>query len=136
MEEKAKNSEFKVITIFTALLLIFGVAMLVLSLTVFGKPLFWDEVGGTIMSKTSNSVVLQYVHNGATYLGTEIKNLKLSAGVGDTIAIRVNPANPTEITVITNIGLLIVMFALSGIMIAGGIAVPVYYFIKNRKAAK
>ena len=136
MEEKAKNSEFRVIIVFTALLLAFGVAMLVLSLTVFGKPLFWDEVGGTIAGKTSNSVILQYVHNGVTYLGTEIKNLKLSANVGDTIAIRVNPANPSEITVMTNMALLVVMFALSGIMILGGIAVPVYYFIKNRKVAE
>ena len=136
MEEKAKKSEFRVIIVFTALLLAFGVAMLVLTLTVFGKPLFWDEVGGSIAMKSSNSVVISYIHNGVHYLGTEIKNLTTNYQVGDTIPIRVNPANPTEITVLSNMALLIVMFVLSGVMILGGIIVPIYYIVKSKKSVE
>ena len=137
MKENENRSELRVVIIFTALLLAFGIAMLVLSLTVFGKALFWDEVGGTIINKsTNNDVLISYIHNNTFYPPITIKNLVTSANIGDTIAIRVNPANPTEVTVLNNMGLLVTMFALSGVMILGGIGFPTYYFIKNRKIGK
>lgn len=136
MEQKAKNSELRVIIIFTGLLLAFGIAMLVLSLTVFGKPLFWDEVGGTIAFKTADSVKIAYQYNNVNYFPVEIKNVSVAGNIGDIISIRVNPVKPTEITILKNVGLLVVMFALSGVMLLGGIALPIYYLIKSKKVSE
>lgn len=134
MEENEKKSELRMVVIFTALLVAFGVAMLVLILTVFGKALFWPEVGAKYIGQNGKDCIISYIYDNIDFPVITIKNFQPNAQILDTIAIRVNPANPADITILTNVWLLVIMFVLSGIMILGGIALPIGYILKNKKA--
>lgn len=132
MEENERKSELRMVVIFTALLVAFGVAMLVLTLTVFGKALFWPEVGAKYVGQNGKDCLISYIYDNIDFPLVTIKNFQPNANLLDTISIRVNPANPADITVLQNVWLLVVMFVLSGIMILGGIALPVGYLLKKK----
>ncbi len=132
MEENERKSELRMVVIFTALLVAFGAAMLVLTLTVFGKALFWPEVGAKYIGQSGKDCVISYIYDNIDFPLVTIKNFQPNAQLLDTISIRVNPANPADITVLQNVWLLVVMFVLSGIMILGGLALPVGYLLKRR----
>ena len=132
MEQNERKSELRMVVIFTALLLAFGIVMLILTLTVFGKALFWPEVGAKYVGQNGKDCILTYIYDNIDFPLVTIKNFQPNAQLLDTISIRVNPANPSDITVLTNVWLLVVMFVLSGIMILGGIALPIGYILKKK----